>query len=124
MLCRRTNWRGFEPRPTDLAEKIELMGTLRGRVGYAFDHWMIYATGGVAWSLGRYIQTPGVVDETDRVLHLHTGWAPVPERKSRSRRGGRSGWNISTGISDRPTSCSRRARRPPRRTTSTPPAWD
>jgi high affinity Mn2+ porin len=23
---------------TDLAEKIELMGTLRGRVGYAFDH--------------------------------------------------------------------------------------
>jgi len=60
---------------TDLAEKIELMGTLRGRVGYAFDHWMIYATGGFAWSLGRFIQTPGVVDETDRVLHLHTGWS-------------------------------------------------
>jgi high affinity Mn2+ porin len=51
------------------------MGTLRGRVGYAFDHWMIYATGGFAWSLGRFIQTPGVVDETDRVLHLHTGWS-------------------------------------------------
>jgi opacity protein-like surface antigen len=49
---------------------------------------------------------------------------PVPERKSRSRRAGRSGWNISIGISDRPTSCSRRARRPDRRTTSTPPAWD
>ena len=60
---------------TDLAEKIELMATLRGRVGYAFDHWMIYATGGFAWSLGRFIQTPGVVDETDRVLHLHTGWS-------------------------------------------------
>ena len=51
------------------------MGTLRGRVGYAFDHWMVYATGGFAWSLGRFLQTPGVVDDTDRVLHLHTGWA-------------------------------------------------
>jgi high affinity Mn2+ porin len=60
---------------TDIAEKIELMGTLRGRVGYTFEHWMIYATGGFAWSLGRFIQTPGVVDETDRVLHLHTGWS-------------------------------------------------
>jgi high affinity Mn2+ porin len=50
------------------------MGTLRGRVGYAFDHWMVYATGGFAWSLGRFLQTPGVVDDTDRVLHLHTGW--------------------------------------------------
>ena len=59
---------------TDIAEKIEMMGTLRGRVGYAFDHWMVYATGGFAWSLGRFIQTPGVVDDTDRVLHLHTGW--------------------------------------------------
>ncbi len=60
---------------TDIAEKVEIMGTLRGRIGYAFDHWMVYATGGFAWSLGRFIQTPGVVDETDRVLHLHTGWA-------------------------------------------------
>ena len=60
---------------TDIAEKVEMMGTLRGRVGYAFDHWMVYATGGFAWSLGRFIQTPGVVDDTDRVLHLHTGWA-------------------------------------------------
>jgi high affinity Mn2+ porin len=60
---------------TDLAEKIELMGTLRGRVGYAFDHWMVYATGGLAWALGRFLQTPGVVDDTDRVLHLHTGWS-------------------------------------------------
>src|SRR5215471_1200254 len=44
---------------TDIAEKIDYMGTLRGRLGYAFDHWMVYATGGFAWSLGRYLQTPG-----------------------------------------------------------------
>src|SRR5215813_7487595 len=34
---------------TDIAEKIEFMSTVRGRLGYAFDHWMVYATGGFAW---------------------------------------------------------------------------
>ena len=29
---------------TDIAEKIEFMSTVRGRLGYAFDHWMVYAT--------------------------------------------------------------------------------
>jgi high affinity Mn2+ porin len=60
---------------TDIAEKIDYMGTLRGRFGYAFDHWMVYATGGFAWSLGRFLQTPGAVDDIDKALHLHTGWA-------------------------------------------------
>jgi len=60
---------------TDIAEKIEFMSTVRGRLGYAFDHWMVYATGGFAWSLGRFLQTPGVVDDLDKTLHLHTGWA-------------------------------------------------
>src|SRR5262249_49288036 len=60
---------------TDIAERIDYMGTVRGRVGYAFDHWMVYATGGFAWSLGRFLQTPGAVDDIDKLLHLHTGWA-------------------------------------------------
>ena len=25
-------------------------GTARARVGYAFDHWLVYGTGGVAWA--------------------------------------------------------------------------
>jgi opacity protein-like surface antigen len=58
-----------------VAEKIDYMGTLRGRVGYAFPHWMIYAAGGFAWSLVRFLQTPGVIDDTDKALHLYTGWA-------------------------------------------------
>jgi high affinity Mn2+ porin len=59
----------------DLAEKIEFMATLRSRVGYAFEDWMVYATGGAAWSLGRFLQTPGFTDDQDRALRLHTGWA-------------------------------------------------
>jgi len=60
---------------TDIAEKIDFMSTVRGRFGYAFDHWMVYATGGFAWSLGRFLQTPGAGDDIDKTLHLHTGWA-------------------------------------------------
>jgi high affinity Mn2+ porin len=60
---------------TDLAEEIEFMATLRGRLGYTFDHWMIYATGGPAWSLGRFRQTPGALDDLDKTLRLHTGWS-------------------------------------------------
>src|SRR5215510_1918069 len=52
---------------TDIVEKIEFMSTVRGRLGYA--------TGGFAWSLGRFLQTPGVIDDADKALHLHTGWA-------------------------------------------------
>src|SRR5215467_2363471 len=59
---------------TDIAEKIDYMGTLRGRFGYAFDHWMVYATSGFAWSLGRFLQTSGAVDDVDKALHLHRGW--------------------------------------------------
>jgi len=40
---------------TDSAEKIDYMASVRGRVGYAFDHWLIYATGGFAWSQGRFL---------------------------------------------------------------------
>jgi high affinity Mn2+ porin len=60
---------------TDLVEQIEFLATLRGRFGYAFDHWMVYVTGGPAWSLGRFLQTPGLADDQDKVLRLHTGWS-------------------------------------------------
>jgi high affinity Mn2+ porin len=32
-------------------------GTLRGRFGYAFDHWLIYGTGGVAWTYDQLERT-------------------------------------------------------------------
>jgi high affinity Mn2+ porin len=59
----------------DSSEKIDYMATVRGRVGYAFPYWMIYATGGWAVSNGRFLQNPGVTDDIDKLLHLHTGWA-------------------------------------------------
>ena len=58
----------------DRAQKIDYMATVRGRFGYAFPQWMIYATGGVAWSLGRFLESPGATDDVDKVLHLYKGW--------------------------------------------------
>jgi high affinity Mn2+ porin len=60
---------------TDIAEKLDYMATLRGRIGYAFPRWMIYATGGPALAQGRFLQTPGATDDVDKVLRLHRGWS-------------------------------------------------
>jgi high affinity Mn2+ porin len=32
-------------------------GSARGRIGYAFDHWMVYGTGGVAWTYDKLTRT-------------------------------------------------------------------
>jgi high affinity Mn2+ porin len=59
---------------TDVAHQIDYFGTLRGRVGYAFDRWLVYGTGGFAWSQARFLQTPGAANDQDKVLRLVTGW--------------------------------------------------
>jgi high affinity Mn2+ porin len=43
------------------AETVEFSGTLRGRIGYAPNlgatHWLLYATGGFAWSYDQFTRT-------------------------------------------------------------------
>ena len=39
-----------------VTEKLDFVSTVRGRVGYAFDHWLFYATGGLAWSQARFLE--------------------------------------------------------------------
>ncbi|QHO79258.1 hypothetical protein ACH79_34200 [Bradyrhizobium sp. CCBAU 051011] len=51
---------------------IRSMGTVRGRVGYAFDQVLVYGTGGYAWSDNRFTATAlGVSVSDDR---FHSGW--------------------------------------------------
>jgi opacity protein-like surface antigen len=59
----------------EFSEKVDYMGTARVRLGRTMGHWLVYATGGFAWSQGRYLANPGVTDDTDKLLHLHKGWA-------------------------------------------------
>jgi len=56
-------------------DKIDDLGTVRGRFGYAFDRWLIYGTGGFAWSQARFIETPGLANNQGQILGARTGWA-------------------------------------------------
>jgi high affinity Mn2+ porin len=39
------------------SEQVEYSGTLRARIGYAPGHWLLYATGGLAWSYDQFTRT-------------------------------------------------------------------
>ena len=39
------------------AESVEMSGTLRGRIGYAPGNWLIYATGGLAWTYDQFTRS-------------------------------------------------------------------
>ena len=58
-----------------VTDQIDYVATLRGRFGYAFDHWLIYGTGGFAWSRARFGEAPGVASNEDKILLTRTGWA-------------------------------------------------
>jgi high affinity Mn2+ porin len=60
---------------SSVTDKIDDLGTVRGRVGSAFDRWLIYATGGFAWSQARFIETPGLANDQGQVLGSRRGWA-------------------------------------------------
>lgn len=52
--------------------RIGSMGTVRGRVGYAFDQVLIYGTGGYAWADNRLTVTALNVSVSDS--QFHNGW--------------------------------------------------
>ena len=54
---------------------IDCIGTVRGRLGYALDRWLMYGTGGFAWSLAHFTDTPGATKGLDNVVRLSPGWA-------------------------------------------------
>jgi len=58
-----------------VTDKVDYIGTLRGRFGYAFDRWLIYGTGGFAWSQARFLESPDLTNNEDKLLRTRTGWA-------------------------------------------------
>jgi high affinity Mn2+ porin len=57
-----------------VGERLDLLGRVRGRIGYAFDRWLLYGAGGLAWSLGRFIESSGQPPIEDERLHFRPGW--------------------------------------------------
>jgi high affinity Mn2+ porin len=58
-----------------VTEKLDFVSTVRGRAGYAADHWLFYVTGGLAWSQARFLEDPNSTGNDDKVLRMRTGWA-------------------------------------------------
>jgi high affinity Mn2+ porin len=38
-------------------DAVEMFGTVRGRVGYGFNRWLFYLTGGLAWTYDQFTRT-------------------------------------------------------------------
>jgi high affinity Mn2+ porin len=57
-----------------VTEHLDYLGTARGRIGYAAGHWLVYATGGLAWAGERFFSAPAIGDEEKR-LNVRPGWA-------------------------------------------------
>jgi outer membrane immunogenic protein len=61
--------------------KTDFVSTLTGRAGYAVDHWLFYAKGGVAWASSKYSVTGTFNDGAGlglpfdfEGLSMRTGW--------------------------------------------------
>ena len=65
-------WTRIRPDGSEVFHQVDYVATARARVGYVFDRWMIYGTGGFAWSQGRFQQILG--DNEDKVLRTLAGW--------------------------------------------------
>ena len=85
---------------TTVTDQIDYIATLRGRFGYAFDHWLIYGTGGFAWSQARFGETPCSPAMRTRSSSRAPAGRSASAPRSQLRRTGRCGSNISTTASE------------------------
>ena len=56
------------------SETVLASGTVRGRVGYAPGHWLIYATGGFAWTYDQQSLTQVATGTSETPLVWRLGW--------------------------------------------------
>jgi outer membrane immunogenic protein len=79
----KTNLTVVSPDVTNnIVDKVETFATARARFGYALNNWLIYATGGGAWSTGRAVRNqvigifgsagPSTIEDSS---NGHFGWA-------------------------------------------------
>jgi high affinity Mn2+ porin len=59
---------------SNVTEQWDYVATARGRVGYAADPWLTYATGGFAWAGERFLNSPALGTD-EKILHTRLGWA-------------------------------------------------
>ena len=67
-------WSRVNPQSV-VTEQMDYVSTVRGRLGYTFDRWLVYGTGGFAFTHGRFKQDPGVTNDEDKIVGYRAGWA-------------------------------------------------
>lgn len=60
---------------SEVIESFDYAGTVRGRIGYASGHWLLYATGGFAFAGERFTQISFGGDIEDKRINIRPGWA-------------------------------------------------
>ncbi|WP_375308584.1 outer membrane protein [Bradyrhizobium sp. A11] len=58
--------------PASLTSRIDAMGTVRGRIGWAINNVLLYGTGGYAWIDNKLTATLGALSASDS--KFHSGW--------------------------------------------------
>lgn len=79
----------------------DVFGTLRGRVGYAYDQFMVYGTGGLAWTLDE--DRRGAFSDGEGVIARNPGFftnAKAAQRAARvaSDDGSHLGYTVGAGV--------------------------
>ena len=59
---------------TSVSEQSDYFATIRGRLGYASGHWLLYATGGLAFAGERFLNMPAIGND-EKILSTRLGWA-------------------------------------------------
>jgi high affinity Mn2+ porin len=59
---------------SNVTEQYDYSGTVRARLGYVRDSWMIYATGGYAFAGTRVLNEPPTSDQ-EKKLNTRSGWS-------------------------------------------------
>ncbi len=69
-------------------DTVQMWGTVRGRIGYDFNHWLYYATAGMAWTYDLFTRT--------QLIDSPTGGATSATIESSFL--GRVGWTVGAGV--------------------------
>ncbi len=70
-------------------EIVEYFGTVRGRIGYSFNNWLVYGTGGLAWTYDQFTRA--------QVAGTPVGGTAIPGTNESSLRW-RTGWTVGAGV--------------------------
>jgi high affinity Mn2+ porin len=69
------------------SDTVEMFGMVRGRLGYDLDHWLYYATGGLAWTYDQFTRSQSVA-----------GVGGAPSGTVETSFQGRTGWTAGGGV--------------------------